>query len=128
MPADDESGESSAPSPPARARRMAGRGGSGPKPGPRRGGAPQPGVTFGDSDGPAPTAAEPEKKSRAGRDLPAAIGVGVGLGLLIIASLFLYRPSFAYLVGAAVVYGCFELSRALTAAQIRVALGPVVVG
>src|SRR4051794_3925142 len=84
----------------------------------------------GESAGSAPTvpAPEPEKKSRAGRNLPAAIGVGVGLGLLIIASLFLYRPSFAYLVGAAVLYACFELSQALTAAEIRVALAPVLVG
>src|SRR3954454_16166425 len=82
------------------------------------------------SAGSAPTvpAPAPEKKSRAGRNLPAAIGVGVGLGLVIIASLFVYRPSFAYLVGAAVVYACFELSRALTAAQIRVALAPLLVG
>jgi phosphatidate cytidylyltransferase len=73
------------------------------------------------------TDAEP-KKSRAGRDLPAAIGVGVGLVALIVASLFVYRPSFAFLVGATVVYGCYELSRAFGAAQIRPALAPLTVG
>src|SRR4051794_21175538 len=76
----------------------------------------------------AQAAAEPVRKSRAGRNLPAAIGVGVGLGALIVASLFLYRPSFAVIVGAAVVYGCYELGQALRAAEIRVALSPVIVG
>jgi phosphatidate cytidylyltransferase len=72
---------------------------------------------------------DPEpKKSRAGRDLPAAIGVGVGLVALIVASLFVYRPSFAFIVGAAVVYGCYELSRAFGAAQLRPALAPLTVG
>jgi phosphatidate cytidylyltransferase len=128
MPADDESGEPSAPSPVARARRVARSAGT-PKPGPRRR-APQPGVTFGDEEATAPTAstAEPERKSRAGRNLPAAIGVGIGLGAVIVASLFVYRPSFAFIVGAAVLYGCYELSQALHAAQIRVSLAPILVG
>src|SRR3954463_8095619 len=80
-------------------------------------------------------AAVPEKPpvdtapvSKAGRNLPAAIGVGVGLGAVIVASLFLYRPSFAIIVGIAVVYGCYELGQALQAAEIRVALAPVMVG
>src|SRR4051812_19585730 len=126
MPADDESGDPPAPSAVARARRLAGR--SVPEPGrptPRRRGAPQPGVTFGPppaADNAEPTdptgpiertgpieppgttaaPAEPARKSRAGRNLPAAIGVGLGLGAVIIASLFLYRPSFAFIVAAAV--------------------------
>src|SRR4051812_47969924 len=109
------------PSALARARRVAGRGTSatGPRPSPRptsRRRGPQPGVTFGPATdtGPLPVAdvggasataaaaepataatpATPATKSRAGRNLPAAIGVGVGLGALIVASLFLYRPSF----------------------------------
>ena len=69
------------------------------------------------------TGAEP-KKSRAGRDLPAAIGVGVGLGAVIVASLFVYRPSFAVIVGLAVIYGCYELTRALGASGARVAVAP----
>ena len=73
-------------------------------------------------------ATDPEKPSRAGRNLPAAIGVGVGLGGVIIASLFLYRPSFAFIVAAAVLYGCYELARALQAATIRVALTPLLAG
>jgi phosphatidate cytidylyltransferase len=75
----------------------------------------------------ASASAEPNR-SRAGRDLPVAIGVGLGLGGLIIASLFIYRPSFAYIVGLAVVYGSYELSRAIAHAGVRVALTPLVVG
>jgi phosphatidate cytidylyltransferase len=68
------------------------------------------------------------KKSRAGRDLPAAIGVGLGLGAVIVASLFLYRQSFGYLVGAAVLYGTYELAQALAKGGIRVTLTPLLVG
>lgn len=71
--------------------------------------------------------AEPGK-SRAGRDLPAAIGVGVGLGAVIVASLFVYRPSFAVIVGIAVVYGCYELTRALATSSVRVSVVPVAAG
>ena len=73
----------------------------------------------------APEGAPP---SRAGRNLPAAIGVGLALGVVIIATLFLYRPSFAILVGMAVAYGSYELSRAIGTAGAHVALVPVVVG
>jgi phosphatidate cytidylyltransferase len=66
--------------------------------------------------------------SRAGRNLPAAIGVGVGLGAVIIASLFVWRPSFAVIVGIAVLYGCYEMSQALRAAKIRVAVTPLMAG
>jgi len=68
------------------------------------------------------------KKSRAGRNLPAAIGVGVGLGAVIVATLFVYRPSFAVIVGLAALYGVYELGRALRSAQIRISLGPLLVG
>lgn len=67
-------------------------------------------------------------KSRAGRDLPAAIGVGLGLVALLLASLFLYRPSFVVIVGLAVVYGCYELSKAISASGVRPALVPITVG
>lgn len=53
--------------------------------------------------------------SRAGRNLGAAIGVGVGLGGLVLVSLFVYRPSFAVLVGIATVYGCVEMFQAVRA-------------
>ncbi|HEX3335535.1 MAG TPA: phosphatidate cytidylyltransferase [Jatrophihabitans sp.] len=54
--------------------------------------------------------------------------MGVGLGALILASLFLYRPSFAFLVGGAVLYGAYELSQALQNAGIRITLAPILVG
>jgi phosphatidate cytidylyltransferase len=72
--------------------------------------------------------AQPPKPSKAGRNLPAAIAVGLGLAAVILACLFLYRPSFAYLVGAAVLYGTWELCQALAKARIRVTLVPLLVG
>ena len=100
-----------------------------------RGRAGQPGVTFHAATSPAapaPTKVDDapgaEKKSRAGRNLPAAIGVGLGLGAVIVASLFVYRPSFAFIVGIAVLYGCYELAQALATAGIRVSLAPLLVG
>jgi len=74
---------------------------------------------------PTPT---PAKPSRAGRNLPAAIGVGLALGALIIASLLLYRQSFVVLVSLAVAYGMYELSRAIATVEARPPLVPLVVG
>jgi phosphatidate cytidylyltransferase len=68
------------------------------------------------------------KQSKAGRNLPAAIAVGVGLAAVIVACLFVYRPSFGYLVGAAVLYGTWELTQALAKAGVRVTLVPLLVG
>jgi phosphatidate cytidylyltransferase len=128
MPADDEPREA-APSALARARRIPARSPAAarrPLPRPRRGGS-------GESGAAAPAAStnatdEPEHSSRAGRNLPAAIGVGVGLGAVIVASLFVYRPSFAIIVGIAVLYGCYELGHALATARIRITLAPLMVG
>jgi phosphatidate cytidylyltransferase len=75
----------------------------------------------------APGTGEPDKP-RAGRDLPAAIGVGAALAALVIASVFVYRPSFAVIVAFAVAYGSYELSRAIGNSGVRPALTPVVVG
>jgi phosphatidate cytidylyltransferase len=80
------------------------------------------------SDAASTDAVAPPVKSRAGRDLPAAIGVGVGLGALIIVCLFAYRPSFAVLVGLAATYGTYEVGRAFATAGIRLALVPVLLG
>lgn len=65
---------------------------------------------------------------RAGRNLPAAIGVGVGLGALIVASLFVYRPSFVVIVAVAVAYASYELASAMRHGGARVSLVPIVVG
>jgi phosphatidate cytidylyltransferase len=126
MSPDDEAGKPVAPSAVARARRVAASPpGDRPRP-PSRRRAPQPGVTF----HPVPTAPPPDapKPSRAGRNLPAAIGVALGLAAIIVPSLFVYRPSFAFIVGVAVLYGCYELSHALRAAGIRVSLVPLMAG
>lgn len=77
-----------------------------------------------------PLEAEPApapKTSKAGRDLPRAIGVGVGLGALVIGSLF-YRPSFAVLVTLAIVVGVYEVVTAIGTAQARPPLVPLVAG
>ena len=115
-PADEEPVRSGKPISPAKAAAAARRGAGRPA-------APAP---VGLLDPPAEPAAEP--KSRAGRNLPAAIGVGVGLGALIIASLFIWRPAFSIVAGAAVLYGCYELSKALAAGSIRISLLPLLVG
>jgi len=70
----------------------------------------------------------PERRSRAGRNLPAAIGVGVALAALILVTLYVWKPSFLAVVAAAVVLAVWELSNALKGQRIRVPVVPVVVG
>ncbi|SOD74188.1 phosphatidate cytidylyltransferase [Jatrophihabitans sp. GAS493] len=67
-------------------------------------------------------------KSRAGRNLPAAIGVAVALAALVLGSLFLYKPSFVIVIMVAISYGAYELVKALSASGVRVPLVPVLVG
>lgn len=77
---------------------------------------------------PAPEGGPPGKK-RAGRDLPAAIGVGVGLGAVIVASLFLVKDIFVGVVVVAVVIGLWELTSRLEERKgIRAPLVPLAVG
>lgn len=66
--------------------------------------------------------------SRAGRNLPAAIGVGVGLGILIVASLVLRKELMLVIVVAAIGVGVWELRRALSQVSIHVPLVPSLVG
>ncbi len=67
--------------------------------------------------------------SRAGRDLPAAIGVGVGLAAAVIAALFLFRPAFVALVAVAAGLSVWELKSTLAAARgIQLSWPPIVVG
>ncbi|MCK7625566.1 phosphatidate cytidylyltransferase [Streptomyces sp. RS10V-4] len=71
---------------------------------------------------------KPQKKS-AGRNLRAAIGVGAGLGVVILASLFVYKPVFIGVIAIAVVVGLWELtSRLAERKDIRVPLVPLAVG
>lgn len=78
---------------------------------------------IGDEYGPAP------KVSRAGRNLPAALGVAVFLGAAVLASLLIDRHVFIGVVAVAMAVGTIELSTALRdAVGIRVQLIPVLVG
>ncbi|MDQ1629113.1 MAG: phosphatidate cytidylyltransferase [Actinomycetota bacterium] len=72
--------------------------------------------------------APPQRRSRAGRNLSAAIGVGLGLGALILLSLYLVKGVFLGVVALAVLLGLWELSNALGSGQVRVPLVPVGVG
>jgi phosphatidate cytidylyltransferase len=103
----------------SRARRIGGR--PAPEP-PRQVPAPEHG-----NDQP-PLAAEVTRSSKAGRNLPAAIGVGLALGAVIITSLFVYRPSFAIIVGLASGYASYELASAIAVTKVRVVLIPVLIG
>jgi phosphatidate cytidylyltransferase len=71
------------------------------------------------------TSAQPGK---AGRNLPVAIGVGVGLAAVIVVPLFAYKPAFMLVVIAAVVVGVWEMVRAISAAEARPPLVPLLVG
>ncbi|GAA3174572.1 hypothetical protein GCM10010531_30190 [Blastococcus jejuensis] len=118
--------------------------------------APRPGVRTGDPDGdtgpvpivgdrpfPPPPAARPEiadadlpttdapvapAAGRAGRNLGAAIVVGLSLGAVIVASLLIWRQAFLGVLGAAVLVGVIELTRALRAGGFQAPLVPLLVG
>lgn len=66
--------------------------------------------------------------SRAGRDLPAAIGIAALLIALCLASLFVYKAAFLVLVLIVATVGVFELAKAFATVQIRVPLVPLVAG
>ena len=70
----------------------------------------------------------PPRVSRAGRNLPAAIGVGVGLGALLLMSLLVVRGAFLGVVVLAALVGIWELSTALATASIRIPRMPLAVG
>ena len=74
-------------------------------------------------------AEEAERKSRAGRNLPAAIAVGVTLGAAILVALFTVRQVFIGIVAAAIAVATWELAGALRrGGGIQVALPPLLVG
>ena len=80
---------------------------------------------------PAPPEGAPGKRTpgRAGRDLPAAIGVGVGLGGLVLATLYSpWRWGFVVVVVAAVALGVHEVVQALRRLGARPPKAPLVVG
>ena len=75
-----------------------------------------------------PEEVAPSQHPRAGRNLPAAIGVGAGLGAVIVASLLVYRASFAVIVGVAAAYGTYELCRAIATVEARATVLPLLAG
>ncbi|HTZ44208.1 MAG TPA: phosphatidate cytidylyltransferase [Jatrophihabitans sp.] len=79
---------------------------------------------------PEPVVAAPpvRKPPRGGRNLPAAIGVGAGLGALIVATLTLYRPSFVFVIVAAVGVAVAELVTAIATVEARPSLVPLLAG
>ena len=81
-----------------------------------------------DKPGVTAPASTPPRKPRAGRDLPAAIGVGVGLAVLIVGTLAIYRPSFVVLLSIAVAIGVYEMVTAIGHAGPRPPLVPLLAG
>jgi phosphatidate cytidylyltransferase len=71
---------------------------------------------------------QPASHGRAGRNLPAAIGVGVGLGAVVVASLFFYRPAFLLVIAAAVAIGTWEMVQAVGRGGASPPLVPLVIG
>jgi phosphatidate cytidylyltransferase len=69
-----------------------------------------------------------QRKGRAGRNLPAAIGVGVALGGLVLLSLLLLKPAFYVIIVAAVVVGTWEMVRAVNTAKMYPPMVPLLVG
>jgi phosphatidate cytidylyltransferase len=71
---------------------------------------------------------KPVRPGRAGRNLPAAIGVGVALGTAVLIPLFLFRPAFIGVVALAVAIGSWEMVRALSNIGARPPLVPLLAG
>jgi len=67
-------------------------------------------------------------RSRAGRDLPTAIGVGLALGGLAVAALVIVKAVFVGVVVLGALIGIWELTRALATGPTRVPLVPVSLG
>ncbi|MEU4479556.1 phosphatidate cytidylyltransferase [Micromonospora sp. NPDC023966] len=68
------------------------------------------------------------KTSKAGRNLPAAIGVGLALGAAIVLPLFFYLPAFLAVIAAAVAIGCWEMARAVRRSGAHPPLVPLMAG
>jgi phosphatidate cytidylyltransferase len=75
------------------------------------------------------TAAPPANSpGRAGRNLPAAIGVGVGLGGTVVACLVVSRAAFVALVSIAVLVAVWELTSAIATKAVHAPLVPLAIG
>ena len=65
---------------------------------------------------------------RAGRDLRAATAVGIGLAIVVLSTLFLFKPAFAGLVVVVMVVAVWELASALSVRAVVVPVVPVIIG
>ena len=70
----------------------------------------------------------PPRGSRAGRNLPAAIGVGVALGGLVLLTLFTVKATFLLYAGAALAVALAELTGAFAKREITIPVIPVAAG
>jgi phosphatidate cytidylyltransferase len=68
------------------------------------------------------------RRGRAGRNLPAAIGIGAGLGALVLATLFTYRFGFVLLLVVVIATAIWEITRAVSRVEARPPLIPLLVG
>jgi phosphatidate cytidylyltransferase len=79
-----------------------------------------------------PAAAEPapsrRRASRAGRNLPAAVGVAALLGAVVLASLLFWKPAFYAVIVVAVAVGTWEITRAVRASGPQVPYVPLLAG
>lgn len=79
--------------------------------------------------GPEPSPAVGARTSRAGRDLPTAIGVGVGVGAIAIALIAVWRPGFVGLIAVVMAAAVWEMRDTLRRARgVAVVWLPVMVG
>ncbi|WP_406067169.1 phosphatidate cytidylyltransferase [Micromonospora sp. NBC_01638] len=65
---------------------------------------------------------------RAGRNLPAAIGVGLGLGALIVVPLVVYPLAFLPVIALAIAIGIWEMARAVRRSGAHPPLVPLIAG
>jgi phosphatidate cytidylyltransferase len=77
---------------------------------------------------PVETAEPARRASRAGRNLPAAIGVGLLLGGVVLASLLLWKPAFYGVVVLAVWIAIWELVRAVSGSGLKPPMIPLLLG
>jgi phosphatidate cytidylyltransferase len=69
-----------------------------------------------------------ENPSRAGRNLPAAVGVAAALVALIVVTLVFYKPLFLVVVSAAILVALWELRNALGSRGTNITAVPLAVG
>jgi phosphatidate cytidylyltransferase len=69
-----------------------------------------------------------ERRNRAGRNLPAAIGIGLVLGALVLGTLYTFRFGYVLLLAAVIPIGVWELVRAVRRVEGRPPFVPLLAG